>query len=255
MQIQDFIIGLFFCYGMFTIQRQGFVLDYLPKLWRKFPKFLHEPLFECGVCVSSIWGLIFLIVLFQDFSPLLKIPLYLIAFAGGCAVIDRAVKFFEYGYKYNPVKPLSNYSYLENFGFRDNLFMCFLQNVIDRNVTIIEVGGDTPKLATYPKYLSFDKAKQNNILDHYVHGEYFVLIKGLAFEGSMDSLLNLLANAKGFIVEGTLSGVSKTQLNWIMDKFDNRLIKLPYMTGAVCDAPTHCGGAVNNRIVLVKELR
>jgi hypothetical protein len=102
-------IGAFFCYGMFTIQRSGFILDKLPNLWK------HEPLFECGVCVSSIWGIFFIVsqyliknYVYGKYIDLVNIPIYIIAMAGVCAVIDRAVKFFEYGYNYKKVRDKDN---------------------------------------------------------------------------------------------------------------------------------------------------
>lgn len=254
-----FIIGAFFCYGMYTIQRNGFLLDGLPTIWKKIPKSLHEPLFSCGVCVSSIWGILFLVSSWlistyvqTEYRLLANIPLYIIAFGGMCAVIDRAVKFFEYGYKYTQIKSLSNYSYLENYEFRNSMIDCFLKEVTAKAWKIIEIGGVTTTLESYAKYQSFQKCSGNDITDSYVAGDYFILIKGLAFEGDFRELLHLLANSKGFIIEGSLAGDSGKQLNWIMDEYKS-LIRLPYMTNTKCEAPTHCAGDINNRIILIKE--
>ena len=76
-----------------------------------------------------------------------------------------------------------------------------------------------------------------------------------SFEGNFDYLLNLLSayNCKGFIIEGSLSGESKRQLQWIQDTFPE-VIRLPYMTGIDCESPDHCGGDINNRIILIKPL-
>ncbi len=251
MKLELFIIGFFFCYGMFTLQRPGFLLDFLPRLWKLFPKYLHEPLYSCGVCVSSFWGIIFLFLVWTQ----LYCIAYLIAFCGGCALLDRAVKFFEYGYRYSPVKPLSNYSYLENMGFRDSLIESFLVMQVEKNISIIEIGGYTPQLRPFSKYYTVDKELGDDIIGKYIMYPYFILIKGLAFEGNFDYLLNLLSayNCKGFIIEGSLSGESKRQLQWIQDTFPE-VIRLPYMTGIDCEAPDHCGGDINNRIILIKPL-
>lgn len=254
-----FIIGAFFCYGMFTIQRSGFLLDWLPYLWKKFPKGVHEPLFSCGVCVSSIWGIIYLVSTFlinkfvpTEFLILANIPLYIISFGGMCAVIDRAVKFFEYGYRYTQIKPLSNYSYLENYEFRDTMIQCFLNELIAKGIQIIEIGGTTKSLLGYEKYKSFEKQEGNDIINSYIGLQYFVLIKGIAFEGNFSYLSALLSNASGFIVEGSLAGDSGKQINWILDENKN-VIKLPYITNCSDESPTHCAGNINNRLVIIKK--
>jgi hypothetical protein len=109
------IIGAFFCYGMFTLQRPGFLLESLPSLWKRFPKALHEPLFDCGVCVSSVWGTVFILlqwgiknIIPAKYVEIASIPIYIVAMCGACAVIDRAVKFFEYGYNYKKVRDKDN---------------------------------------------------------------------------------------------------------------------------------------------------
>lgn len=107
------LMGAFFCYGMFTLQRKSFLLDWLPSIWKLLPKKLHEPLFDCGICVTSIWGIVF--ISSQHFIPILipakyvwaaNIPFYIISMCGICAVVDRAVKFFEYGYNYKKVRDI-----------------------------------------------------------------------------------------------------------------------------------------------------
>lgn len=257
--INILILGAFFCYGVFTIQRNGFLLDFLPNLWNKFPKGLHEPLFSCGICVSSIWGGIFLFSynyiqknIAVDNQLLYMIPFYLLAFVGVTALIDRAVKAFEYNYKYTQIKPLSNYSYLENYTFRDSMIECFMADIISSNILILEVGGLTEKYASLPKYASYDKSNGCDVINTYIGEDYFLLIKGIAFEGNFDYLMGLIANSKGFIIEGSLAGDSGKQLNWIIDKFPS-VIRMPYMTNSCVESPTHCSGDINNRIVLIKK--
>lgn len=257
------IFGAFFAYGVFTLQRNGFLLDFMQGFWKKIaPKKIHEPLYSCGVCVASIWGIFFMLYYYgvitfiqAQFQYFALIPLFIVAMSGITALLDRAVKFFEYGYKYTNIKPLSNYSYLENYEFRDSMILCFLQKAItDKATAIIEVGGYTEAIyrAVDTRYRSFDKAKGKDIIQTYVAGKYFVVIKGLAFEGNFDYLQGLLVNSCGFVVEGSLAGDSGKQLNWIMEAFPE-VIKMPYMTNEKCESPSHCGGDINNRIVLVKK--
>jgi hypothetical protein len=261
--INILIFGAFFCYGIFTIQRNGFLLDFLPNFWKKFPKQLHEPLFSCGICVSSIWGSIFIVSSYliqenvnEKYQILAMMPLYLIAFIGFTAIIDRAVKSFEYNYRYTQIKPLSNYSYLENYEFRDSMIECFLSDALNSNLLLVEIGGLTERyahLTNEGKYVSYDKANGTDIVNSYISEDYFLLIKGIAFEGNFDYLMGLASNAKGFVIEGSLAGDSGKQLKWIMDAFPS-VIKMPYMTNCSVEAPTHCAGDVNNRIVLVKKI-
>lgn len=252
MSLDLLLTGAFFCYGMFTLQRPGFLLDFMRKIWKKFPEKLHEPLFSCGVCVSSFWGIVFLVLNYYGIYPII----YLIAFCGVCATLDRAVKFWEYGYKYNPVPAISNYSYLENAGFRDIMIEKFVDDATDKELLLIEIGGHT---VFYEKmgiaYRSFDKPKRD-LLNNYVSDTYFVIIKGIAFDGNFDILLNLLGapNCKGFVVEGSTSGISGTQINWIKDRFKDQIIQMPYKASLSGECPEHCGSNVNERIVIVKPV-
>lgn len=259
MSLDLLLTGAFFCYGMFTLQRPGFLLDFMRKIWKKFPEKLHEPLFSCGVCVSSFWGIVFLVLNYYGIYPII----YLIAFCGICAILDRAVKFCEYGYKYNPVPAISNYSYLENAEYRDNLIFEFVEDAIRYPsfiISIIEIGGNTPIIDLETKkyrriYRSYDKPT-NDILNEYISDPYFVIIKGIAFEGNIDTLLNFLGapNCKGFVVEGSTSGISGTQINWIKDRFKDHIIQMPYKASLSGDCPEHCGSNVNERIVIVKPV-
>lgn len=261
--INILIFGAFFCYGIFTVQRNGFLLDFLPNFWKKFPKQLHEPLFSCGICVSSIWGTVFIVsnYLIQEsvnekYQLLAMMPFYLIAFIGVTAILDRAVKSFEYNYRYTQIKPLSNYSYLENYEFRDSMIECFLSDVVSSETLIVEIGGLTERYAPLTntgKYVSYDKAHGTDIIDSYISEDYFLLIKGMAFEGNFDYLIGLISNAKGFVIEGSLAGDSGKQLKWVMDMCPSA-IKMPYMTNNRVEAPTHCAGDINNRIVLVNKI-
>lgn len=252
-----------FAYGMFTIQRQNFFANGLTSVWKKhFPKQIHEALYSCGVCVSSVWG-IFAFFYQYTISHFCDGIWYLIAIspfvsiccAGILAFIDRAVKSFEYNYRYNPITPNVNYSYLERFDARLNIYLNYIYDVPD-GVKIIEIGGFSSKLKSKlgDRYFSFDKLVGNDITKQYIEGEYFVLIQGLAFEGNMDQLLMILSNSVGFIIEGSMSGESKRQLQQIIDNYPN-IIRAPYFTSTVNknEIPDHCGGSVDNRIVLIKS--
>lgn len=248
---------------MFTIQRPSFILHDLTKFWKKyFPKKLHESLYSCGICVSSIWTIVALLyrilidIYFEGYMYyIMLLPVIIIAAGGVCAIIDRAVKYLEYGYKYNPVEPNVTYSYLQQFNFRLNMFIQFLYE-IDEQTIIVEIGGATDKLKDQFKnrYYSYDKINGEDINQHCINGDYFVLIQGLLFEGHIDHLLTLLKNSKGFIIEGSLSGQSKQQLQHIIDAFPD-MIKMQYTTANADKKaiPEHCAGQINNRIVLVKR--
>lgn len=263
MILNDIIIAAFFCYGMYTLQRSGFLLDWLPKIWKRLPVGLHEPLFSCGVCVSSLWGIFFLVsnwyintYVGESVQYIFRVPLFLVAVCGICAVLDRAIKSFEYNYRYNPIKPLSNYSYLEDVNFRHKFTGCFLSAIHGTETKIVEIGGFTEDLSyTFGNaYVSYDKFKGDDVICSYLNKDYFIVIHGLAFEGNFDYLLSLLHSAKGFVIEGSLAGESLRQLNWITDNFKG-LIRLPYVINDCSGAPEHCGGNVSNRVVLVKEYK
>ena len=265
MLLQYVLIGAFFCYGVFTLQRRGFLLEQLPRFWRNYwPESMHEALYSCGICVSSIWGTLFILSQFfinhfvsHPYIHLVNIPFYIVAMCGLNAVIDRAVKYFEYGYKYTSIPQNAEYSYLNNnFEFRDSLYDCFLKEAIEKNIPIVEIGGFTEKLGKYAYYNSYDKANGTNVIGYALPREKFVLVKGIAFEGGFDHLLKILMESSGFVVEGSLSGESGRQLQWILDKFSD-VIRLPYSieNPSSTDCPDQCGGSVNNRIVLVKPLK
>lgn len=239
------------------------MLDKLPVFWKRyFPKFLHEPLFSCGVCVTSVWGIVFVLGQWvistfvpHEYQLLANIPFYIIAMCGICALVDRAVKFFEYGYKYTGgVVPFSDYSYLNKFEFRDSLYDCFLKAAVDKDLPIIEIGGETQSLKSYSQYVSLEKNNGNNAIGYQMPRDKFVLIKGLAFEGNFDYLLEILKKSNGFIIEASVAGESGKQIQWILDKF-NGVIKLPYTIELEkVQCPEHCGGNINNRIILIQPV-
>lgn len=261
--LQTIISCALFSYGIFTIQRPGFFLEKLPEFWKKyFPKSIHEPLYSCGICVASIWSLfyIFYRIVIGNYLDgymylIANAPVVAIAAAGGCALIDRAVKYFEYGYRYNPVKPNLSYSYLQTFDFRSNMFIQFLDE-IDEKTIVLEIGGHTNKIKNYfnNRYYSVDKINGNDINNYCIQGNYFLVMQGLLFEGNLDQLITLIRHSKGFIIEGSLAGESKRQLQIIMDEFPD-LIQMPFTTSKI-DAniiPDHCAGEINNRLILVKR--
>ncbi len=263
--LQLVITGAFFCYGWYTLQRQNFLLDKLPKFWKRyFPKAMYEALFSCGICVSSIWGSFFLLshflielVIPVKFQLLAHIPFYIVSMCGICAVIDRAVKYFEYGYKYTGgIITDSDYSYLNKFEFRDKIYDCFLQAAIDKDYPIIEIGGLTQNLTRYPGYLSVEKREGHDLQTTVLPRDKFILIKGLLYEGDFDHLINVLAHSKGFIIEASIGGESGKQVQWILDKFDG-VIKMNYSISnfGITECPEHCGNNINNRIILIQPVQ
>lgn len=264
MKTELLIIGAFFCYGWFTLQRPNFLLHSLTKFWKLFPRSIHETLYSCGICVSSIWGIFFLICQYlitlfvpQQYQLFARIPFYIVAMCGICALVDRAVKYFEYGYKYTGgIISDADYSYLNRFEFRDKIYDCFLQAAIDKDLPIIEVGGTTQTLTRYPGYLPIDKKDGRNLIGTVLPRDKFILVKGLCFEGDFDYLLDVLQQSKGFIIESSISGESGKQIKWILDKFDG-VIKWNYSISnfGVTECPDHCDNNVNNRIILIQPIK
>lgn len=262
--IENLILAAFFAYGMFTIQRQGFILDFLTKFWKKFPKSLHEPLYSCGICVSSIWGTFYIVVnrILESYEGpnvlLFRIPLYVIMSCGVTVIFDRAVKYFEYGYRYNPIKPMSDYTYLRRSYFREAFTNTLLDRVIADGVNVIEIGGRSESIAARFGNLYNNYDKYAGISDVHVpcsiFGEkYFVIVHGIAYEGDFNNLMALLINSQGFLIEGSMSGVSGKQLEWVKDQFSD-LVKVPFTSQFNSEkSPEHCGGNVNDRVFLIKE--
>jgi len=261
--LQNIIISALFSYGMYTIQRPNFFLNPLTQIWKKyFPKSIHEPLYSCGICVASIWTTVYIVyrIVIDAYLDgriyyIAMLPILSISAAGICALIDRAVKYFEYGYRYNPVKPNVTYSYLQQFDYRINMFNGFLQE-LGENIIIVEVGGFTKRIQELfgAKYYSIDKISGNEINDYSVNGNYFLVIQGLLFEGNMEHLITLIRKSKGFIIEGSMAGESKRQMQMILDEFPD-VLQMPYTTARVDHnvIPEHCAGEINNRLILVKR--
>jgi hypothetical protein len=125
-------------------------------------------------------------------------------------------------------------------------------------IKVVEIGGVSNEIKEKVGanlYLSYDKANgDRDICDTYLSFPYFIVIQGLAFEGDFNKLLDILDNAKGFVIEGAMSGESKRQLQQIQDRY--QLLKIPYkITNMDCEnAPGHCGGDVSERVVLAKPV-
>jgi hypothetical protein len=245
---------------MYTIQRPGFLADFLPKIFRKFPKSLHEPLFSCGVCVSSIWGIFYFVVqyLSEIYNiSIIMIPLYLVALAGICVLFDRSIKSFEYNYKYNYWSKNNNYHYLAGDQARDTIVRNFILEPIHHANNIIEIGGLTESIKKMAgnRYYSLDLLNKIDASNHMFGDKYFVLIKGIAYEGDFDKLIGLLSNSTGFIVEAAISGNSQKQINWILEAFSQqKLIKIPYQANSLETNVMDCGSSVNQRIILIKPI-
>lgn len=263
MTLTLFIIGAFFAYGMYTIQRPGFFAEPLRSIFKRLPEKLHEPFFSCGVCVSSVWGLYYLASTYYAINHgmmILLVPNYLVALAGFCAILDRSVKFFEYGYRYNYLPKNPDYTYLSSYISRNRLTTPFVVDAIQHGRNIVEIGGFTEWIknqAGEERYLSYDLEQGRIIKDECFGDNYFVLIKGLCFEGQINNLISILANAKGFIIESSISGTSGTQVNYILDAFDqDDITTIPFKINAFeKNTPAHCAGNVSDRILIIKHYK
>jgi len=84
--IEHLIINAVFIIGLGIISSDGYVLHWYRRLCENVP-FLHKPLITCPICMSSIYGLLYLIIILD--VPLFewkKVPVYLISLAGTVAV-------------------------------------------------------------------------------------------------------------------------------------------------------------------------
>lgn len=85
--IEHLIINATFIIGLRIISSEGYVLHWYRRLCENVP-FFHKPLITCPVCMSSIYGLLYVLIVIQiPSSQWQKVPVYLIALAGTVAVL------------------------------------------------------------------------------------------------------------------------------------------------------------------------
>jgi hypothetical protein len=234
--LQIIAICSLFSYGMFTIQRPGFVLASLRTLWKKFPESIHESLFACGICVASIWGggcYIYLMLL-ENYAPenyltLLYLPVIIVCCSGVNAIFDRAVKAFEKHYGYHPptkYKGEMQWSYLLPYAeLRKTLVRQFLTDNLNRGHHVIEIGGYHDLYAHSKKYHAYgcnNKLDEHEIL-RLIHqfrnaGEsYSVFIMGLYYEGNLRFLKKLIQSSHVTLIEYSDDGISRHQVELITE--------------------------------------
>lgn len=66
--------------------KEGMIASFVPRLLNVLPWWIKKPLFECPVCMCSIWGT--LAFLFFPFLPI-HYPLFILS-VGGCNLIIAA---------------------------------------------------------------------------------------------------------------------------------------------------------------------
>lgn len=255
----------FFAYGIFTLQRPGFLLEGLRSFWKRFPKGIHEPLYSCGVCVASIWGgLAFLYVSACDYLQLPVVcflPVVLPAGAGVTAVLDRAVKAFEkiYGYKAppDPAAPApKNWDYLLPFdSLRAQIINSFVSATLASGRKLIEIGGYHPEWnhANYQAYNSrnvFTEAALSSLKPH----KYDLVLLGLLYDGDLKTLRKAVLHANTVIIEYSDDGLSRQQVDWITEGLNVRLLIPEYeMSTDPCAAPAVCGSTNRRRILVIRN--
>lgn len=258
-------------YGMFTLQRPGFLLDKLPNLWKKLPKGLHEPLFACGICVSSIWGSIFFcyLVWVEANVPeynwwIYWLPIVLIGSVGVTAIIDRAVKAFEkhYGYKApSQKKDEEKWDYLLPYvELRRMLLSNFVNDNISHGHHIVEIGGCHEKWRDNNQYHWFDSlnpATDANISEliwqlRQERKEYVVVIMGLCFEGDLRVLKRAIICSRAAFIEYSDDGISRQQVELITEGLTTRMLIPEFEINSCETAPGQCG-QINKRKVIILQ--
>lgn len=261
------LISALFAYGMFTIQRPGFLMDWMRPVWKKFPKKMHDTLFECGVCVASLWGgsvYLYQVYLIPElpavWHPLLYLPIVMIAGSGICAVVDRGVKAMEkvYGYK-APVKSIGEdkWEYLKPYEELRRVFAeSFFYNAVYHDRAIVEIGGvDTAWSRASKKYTFFSHANRlsGEAVDAFIRksGDYDVVILGLAFDGDLRELRKLIMFSHSALIEYSDDGISREQVEKITEYLNVKIL-IPEFHIGDANAPKQCGRVTKRKIIIVK---
>jgi hypothetical protein len=271
--LQLIFVCALFAYGMFTIQRPGFLLAGLRNVWRLFPASLHETLFECGICVASLWGggsYLYLLLVHQFISPHYRpyfwLPVAIISMSGICAFIDRAVKAFEKHYGYKPAvksKGEDKWKYLFPYSeLRKMMVQQFVTDNIDRNTFVVEIGGSNSKYSSSVYYISYSdatgKLHEKEIIRliqqfNQTKGKYSVVILGLAYEGNLRALKKLIAHSQASLIEYSDDGISRQQIELLTEGIKTKLL-IPEYTINVDpkDAPAKCGSVEKRKVIILQ---
>jgi hypothetical protein len=73
--------------GAYHAQQPGMILSPLLKVWAKLPKSLEYPLWDCPVCMCSLWGIPTALIVAPHLWPYL--PIHLLASAGLAAYLNK----------------------------------------------------------------------------------------------------------------------------------------------------------------------
>jgi hypothetical protein len=262
------LICALFAYGMFTLQRPGFLLYFLRNVWKKLPKGIHEPLFDCGVCVASLWGglayclVVFVAPLLPGYWPqLLLLPVYIIAASGITAFMDRAVKAFEkhYGYKTpNIATGEQKWDYLLPYNtLRTLLVDSFVRESFRQGIVVIEVGGyhkewENIKYLFYNHETTLTRGTLGQCAPYMNGLRYHVVILGLCFEGDIKVLQELISGAETAVIEYSDDGISRAQIAQITEGMEAQLYIPEFEINTEKPAPKTCGGAQKRKILYVQ---
>ena len=58
--------------GAYVAMKDGMILQFIPRILRNAPWWVKKPVFDCPVCMASVWG-----ITFSLFLPILTIQLLL----------------------------------------------------------------------------------------------------------------------------------------------------------------------------------
>jgi hypothetical protein len=270
--LQLILICSLFSYGMFTIQRPGFVLHGLRGFWKLLPEALHETFFACGVCVASLWGgSCFIYVTSVDtfvpvnLQPIAYLPVAMICCSGLNAVLDRAVKAFEKHYGYQPpstAKGEQQWNYLLPYAeLRKTICRQFLVDNLNRGYHVIEIGGFQDIYSNAKRYHSYG---YNNKLDEHeivklIHHfrttkqKYVVFIMGLYYEGNLRFLKKLIQEANVALIEYSDDGISRQQIDLITEGIKTKLLIPEYTINSHDQtSPTKCGSTEKRKIIILQ---
>lgn len=81
--IKTLFIASFFIIGLYKITRDGYIWDFM-QTWNIRP-WIKKPLFNCPVCMSSVWGTVFFIPLNHSpvfFEILFNYITFIVSLAG-----------------------------------------------------------------------------------------------------------------------------------------------------------------------------
>jgi hypothetical protein len=269
--LQTIIICSLFSYGAFTVQRPGFILDFMRSVWKLFPERLHETLYACGVCVASLWGgtcYVYIQWLEREqdnpYRLILWIPVILGAVSGLNAIIDRAVKAFEKQYGYKTVQKLKGedqWKYLLPYSqLRNGICRQFITDNLNRGHSVIEVGGYSELYAHAKNYHSFSaenmlgESEMRSIMRSSIKtgSKYSVFILGLAFEGNLRTLKEFIKHSHVALIEYSDDGISRQQIELLTEGIKTKLLIPEYTINSHETPPQKCGSTEKRKVIILQ---